>query len=101
MASLNIPSVNNYITSKENANKYPQQIKCFETHPSITTITKQCQSFNFQKTNANEVMIIIKMQILLLKSLNLRKIFLQINAKRAQCSAMPSSYDRKIQRVYT
>ena len=54
VASLNIPSVNNYITSKENANKYPQQIKCFETHPSITTITKQClsSSFNFQKTNA-------------------------------------------------
>ena len=77
VASLNIPSVNNYITSKENANKYPQQIKCFETHPSITTITKQCQSFNFQKTNANEVMKIIKMQILLLKSLNLREIFLQ------------------------
>ena len=61
VASLNIPSVNNYITSKENANKYPQQIKCFETHPSITTITKQClsSSFNFQKTNANEVMKII------------------------------------------
>ena len=27
---LNIPSVNNYITTKENANKYPQQMKCFE-----------------------------------------------------------------------
>ena len=41
--------------------KYPQQIKCFEKHPSITTITKQClsSSFNFQKTNANEVMKII------------------------------------------
>ena len=63
--------------AEENVNKYPQQIKCFETHPSITTITKQCQSFNFQKTNANEVMKIIKMQIFLLKSLNLRKIFLQ------------------------
>ena len=72
-----MPSVNNYIMAKENANKYPQQIKCFETHPSITTMTKQCQSFNFQKTNANEVMKIIKMQILLLKSLNLRNIFLQ------------------------
>ena len=61
MASLNITSVNNYITAKENANKYPQQIKCFETHPSITTITKQCvsSSFNFQKTNANEVIKII------------------------------------------
>ena len=61
MASLNIPSVNNYITSKENANKYPQQIKCFETHPSIATITKQCLSstFNFQRTNADEVMKII------------------------------------------
>ena len=61
VASLNIPSVNNYITSKENANKYPQQIKCFETHPSITTMTKQSlsYSFNFQKTNANEVMKII------------------------------------------
>ena len=55
VASLNIPSVNNYITAKENANKYPQQIKCFETRPSITTITKQCliSSFNFQKTNVN------------------------------------------------
>ena len=61
VASLNIPNVNNYITSKENANKYPQQIKCFETHPSIATITKQClsSSFNFQKTNADEVMKII------------------------------------------
>ena len=37
VASLNIPSVNNYITSEENANKFPQQIKCFETHPSIAT----------------------------------------------------------------
>ena len=57
-ASLNIRSVNNYITTKENANKYTQQIKCFETHPSTTTITKQCLSsgFNFQKTNPNEVM---------------------------------------------
>ena len=58
MTSLNTTSVNNYITSKENANIYPQQIKCFETHPSITTITKQClsSSFNFQKSNTNEVM---------------------------------------------
>ena len=56
-----MPSVNNYITAKENGNKYPQQIKCFETHPNIRTITKQClsSSFNFQKTNANEVMKII------------------------------------------
>ena len=61
VVSLNIPSVNNYITSKENANKHPQQIKFFETHPSIATITKQClsSSFNFQKTNADEVMKII------------------------------------------
>ena len=61
VASLNIPNINNYITTKENANKYPQQIKCFETHPSNTIITKQClsSSFNFQKTNANEVMNII------------------------------------------
>ena len=61
VASLNIPSVNNYITLEENANKYPQQIKCFETHPSIAIRTKQClsSSFNFQKTNANEVMKII------------------------------------------
>ena len=36
VASLNIPNVNNYITAKENTNKCPQQIKCFETHPSIT-----------------------------------------------------------------
>ena len=58
MTSLNTTSVNNYITSKENANIYPQQIKCFETHPIITTITKQCLSFsfNFQKSNTNEVM---------------------------------------------
>ena len=58
VASLNIPNINNYITAKENGNKYPQQIKCFEIHPSITTVTKQClsSSFNFQKTNANEVM---------------------------------------------
>ena len=61
VASLNIPSFNNYVTSKENTNKYRQQIKCFETHPSITTIPKQClsSSFNFQKNNANEVMKII------------------------------------------
>ena len=61
VASLNIPNINNHITAKENANKYLQQIKCFETHPSITTITKQCLScsFNFQKTNENEVMNII------------------------------------------
>ena len=55
---------------------------------SITTITKQrlSSSFNFQKTNANEVMRIIsqlnaaktcQFQIFLLKSLNLIKIFLQ------------------------
>ena len=52
VANLNIASVNNYITAKENANKYRQQIKCFDTH---TSITKQClsSSFNFQKTNAN------------------------------------------------
>ena len=58
VATLNIPSVNNYIMAKENTNKYPQQIKCFETHPSIMTIIKQClsSSFNFQKTNENEVM---------------------------------------------
>ena len=56
-----MPSINNYITAKENGNKYPQQIKCFETHPNITTRTKQClsSSFNFQKTNTNEVMKII------------------------------------------
>ena len=61
VASLNIRSVNNCITAKENAKKCPQQIRCFETHPSITTITKQClsPSFNFQKTNPNEVMKII------------------------------------------
>ena len=61
VASLNIPSVNNYITEKESANKYSKQIKCFETHPSIATITKPflSSSFNFQKTNANEVMKII------------------------------------------
>ena len=61
MANLNIPNINNYITAKENAKKYPQQIKYFETHPCITTITKQClsSSFNVQKTNANEVMNII------------------------------------------
>ena len=60
-ASLNIPSVNNYITLKENTNKYSQKIKYFETQPSIATITKQClsSSFNFQKTKANEVMKII------------------------------------------
>ena len=58
VARLNIPSADNYITSKENANKFPQQIKCFETHPSIATITKQCLSsnFNFQKTNVDKVM---------------------------------------------
>ena len=52
VANLNIASVNNYITAKENANKYRQQIKCFDTR---TSITKQClsSSFNFQKTNAN------------------------------------------------
>ena len=61
VASLNIPSVNSYIRTKENAKKYPQQIKSFETHPSITIMTKQSlsSSFNFQKTNANEVMKII------------------------------------------
>ena len=64
VASLNIPNVNNvniYITAKENTKKYPQQIKCLELHSSITTINKQCLSsnFNFQKTNANEVMKII------------------------------------------
>ena len=53
--------MSNYITVKENANKYPQQINCFETHPSVTTITKQCLSstFDFQKANANEVTEII------------------------------------------
>ena len=57
VTSLKLPNVNNYITAKENANKYPQQIKCSETHASNMTITKQClsSSFNFQKTNANEV----------------------------------------------
>ena len=61
MASLNITNVNNYITAKKSARKYPQQIKCLEKHPSITTITKHClsSSFNFQKTNANEAMKII------------------------------------------
>ena len=61
VASLNIINVNNYITAKENANKYPQQTTFFETHPSITTITKQSLSsiFNFQKSNSNEVMKII------------------------------------------
>ena len=61
VASLNIPSVNNYITAKDNANNYPQQIKCFDTHPSITTITKQCLSSSliFQETNVDEVMKII------------------------------------------
>ena len=46
------------ILRQKNANKDPQQIKCFERHRSITTIAKQClsSSFNFQKTNANEVM---------------------------------------------
>ena len=48
VASLNILSVNNYITSKENKSKYPQQIKCFETRPSIMAITKQCLSYSFQ-----------------------------------------------------
>ena len=61
MASLNITNVNSYITAKKSARKYPQQIKCLEKHPSITTITKHClsSSFNFQKTNANEAMKII------------------------------------------
>ena len=61
VASLNIPSVNNYITAKDNVNNYPQQIKCFDTHPSITTITKQCLSSSliFQETNVDEVMKII------------------------------------------
>ena len=64
VASLNIPGVNNvniYITAKENAKKYPPQIKCFELHSSIMTINKQClgSTFNFQRTNANEVMKII------------------------------------------
>ena len=61
VASLNITNVNNYITAKENASKYLQPIKCFETHTSVTTITKLClcSSLNFQKTNANEVMKII------------------------------------------
>ena len=64
MASLNKPNVNKCITAKKNqknANKYLQQMKCFETHPSITTINKQCLSCNFhiQKANANEVMKII------------------------------------------
>ena len=36
VASPNIPSVNNNITAKENANKDPQQIKCFERHSYIT-----------------------------------------------------------------
>ena len=39
-ASLNIPNISNYIMVKENTNKYSQQIKCFETHPSITAITE-------------------------------------------------------------
>ena len=58
VASLNIPNINNYIIAKEKANKYPQQIKYFETHSSITTITNHylSSSFNFQKTNMNEVM---------------------------------------------
>ena len=47
VVSLNILNVINYITAKENANKYPQQINCFETHPSITTINKQYLSSNF------------------------------------------------------
>ena len=47
VASLNIPNINNYKTAKENAKKHPQQIKCFKTHPSITTITKQCLSYSF------------------------------------------------------
>ena len=40
---------------------YPQEIKCFETHPSITTIKRQGPSsnFNFQETNANKVMKVI------------------------------------------
>ena len=61
VASVNILNINNYITAKQNANKCPQQIKCFGTHPSITILTKQCLSsgFNFQKPNANEVMNII------------------------------------------
>ena len=61
VARLNIPNIINYITAKENAIKFPQQIKCFKAHPSITIITKQCLSscFNFQETNANEVMNII------------------------------------------
>ena len=61
VGSLDILNVNNYITAKENANKYPKQMKSFKTNPSITTITKQCliSGFNFQKANGNEVMIII------------------------------------------
>ena len=46
VASLNILNVNNFITAKENAKKYPQQINCTKTYPSITTINKQCLSSN-------------------------------------------------------
>ena len=43
VANVNISNNQNYITAKENANKYPHHIKCFEIHPSITTIIKQCE----------------------------------------------------------
>ena len=66
VASLNIPNVNNYITAKENSNKYPQKMKSFRTHPSITTITNQylISGFNFQKAKANDVMKIISQLIM-------------------------------------
>ena len=35
VGSLDILNVNNYITAKENANKYPKQMKSFKTNPVL------------------------------------------------------------------
>ena len=71
---------------KKNANKYLQQIKCFETHPSITTINKECLScnFHFQKANANEVM----------------KIISQLNTAKTYQNADPSTKIIKVNNIF-